>query len=394
MISGCSTIDPVDGRAITVNNSVNEYVNDATLMNIVRAANHEPMTFLALSQVQGHNTISGTLGIPTEYIGPHQTLTQKLQTFGPNSLSRSASNDFTLNAIDDQNTYAALYSPVTPASLALLIGQGYPREFLFKLLVERIRIWVPNGNRLFDGSVAATDGWHTYINSARRPIDEEKRTIPNELSSDQFNLIVDQLINEGLTIQYNPSAGIFAVDATSVPNYKICFDSEGVGGIYPQKRRNRFSDNKLSLEKAESGDADCDSDKMNWSTTATGPVATPSGYRVPLIKNGKVEIHFRSIYGTYRFISEFVYPDVASPDRIFIPIKGAQEEGEDNSLIQVNISNKSSSFARVKYGGQNYIVPDNAYNTKNAFAVLHQLVQLYSKPSNASGNTINAKLTP
>ena len=58
-------IDAVDNRAITVNDSIAEYYNEATLTNILRAANGEPLIDVSLSQVQGHNTLTGTMAVPT-----------------------------------------------------------------------------------------------------------------------------------------------------------------------------------------------------------------------------------------------------------------------------------------------------------------------------------------
>ncbi len=397
-------IDNVDNRAITVNYSVAEYQNEATLINVMRAANGEPLTFLSLSQVQGHNTMTGTAAIPSMTVGPNQTDATRLKVFGPNSTSRSASNDFTMNTVDDQSTYAALYSPITPGSVSLLIAQGYSREFLFKLLLDRMRIYIPFGGAMPDGvKVDDPNGrWVTLVNDpsfynlyADTMAAEGRKRIPTATQDvpDAFNIAIDQLINEGLTIQYRQSSGLLS--SSGHDNVRICMDPEGLGNIYPMERREMFHTVQTSLtDTSPANNTMCDASP--WSAGDDGS----AGYRITLDNGTKVEFYFRSVYGTYMFVSQFV-PDTPRyanvNDRLYAPLFTSQyraalidhrlNPADSQALFEVRQKHGKAAFVDIRYGGDDWEVPDSAHSTKMVFAVIHQLVQLYSLPNDQRGNT-------
>jgi len=98
------------------------------------------------------------------------------------------------------------------------------------------------------------------------------------------------------------------------------------------------------------------------------------------------EISFRSVYGAYRFLGSFV-PDVwrtADTDTIY---SAFDPDDPSRGLISVETGRRGDAFAQVHYGDHAWSIRDGAYNSKTVFAVVHQLVQLYSAPSNVPGNT-------
>jgi hypothetical protein len=413
-LAGCSMIDAVDNRAITVNDSVAEYYNEATLINILRAANGEPLIDVSLSQVQGHNTLTGTMAVPTVNYGPHQTPAQHIQAFGPNSLSRTASNDFTMNTVDDQSTYAALYSPVTPASVSLLIAQGYSREFIFKLLLDRMRIHVPQGGKMPNGTVVpeAEGRWVTLLNDPSfydlygENIVRSRRNIPTATQDvkDAFNIAIDQLVNEGLTLQYRQSSGLLTPDAHG--NVRFCTDPEALGNIYPMERRTAFANVQTSLTNEQSSNGTlCDETAWDGDTTSTPSTASgqpaSAGYALTLDNGTRVEFYFRSVYGTYVFISQFVPGSPrysGSSERLYSPLFTSQyrdrliadhaNPADGEALFELHENDThEGDFVQTAYAHKHWSVAADAHSTKMVFAVLHQLVQLYSTPNDARGNT-------
>ena len=411
-LNGCSMIDAVDNRAITVNDSVAEYYNEATLINILRAANGEPLIDVSLSQVQGHNTMTGTMAVPTVNYGSHQTAAQHIQVFGPNSLSRTASNDFTMNTVDDQSTYAALYSPVTPASVALLIAQGYSREFIFKLLLDRVRIHVPQGGKMPDGTIVpeAEGRWVTLLNDPSfydlygENIVRSRRNIPTATQNvkDAFNIAIDQLVNEGLTLQYRQSSGLLTPDGQG--NVRFCTDPEALGNIYPMERRTAFANVETSLTNEQSNHTECDETAWDDATAQTPPTAgqpASAGYALTLDNGTRVEFYFRSVYGTYVFISQFVPGSPrysGSSERLYSPLFTSQyrdrliadhaNPADGEALFDLRENDlHDGDFVQATYAHKHWSVASDAHSTKMVFAVLHQLVQLYSTPNDARGNT-------
>jgi hypothetical protein len=403
--------DAIYRRALIVNMNLTEYSNDAIFLDIIRSGYREPLTFMSLSQIQGHDTLTGSLGFPTINVGPGQTVAQKLHTFGPNTIGGSMSNDFTMNNIDDQATYAALYSPVAPNSISLLITQGYPRELLFKLLIDHIRVYVPVGGKAPDGSIVKDQPqWFTLSNN---PAYEEasdgdvaaadKRGYATKTRTDErsgsiykvsttFNLAIDQLVDEGLTIQYRQNVGLYSVGNPT--NYRICFDRSSLSAIYGHDRSKQFASLPVVLTD-KLGQSGCDS--TPWAKLADGTQICPSsppsqpssGYCLALDRGGDAEVYFRSVYGAYRFLGEFVPQTwrTAECDSIYTAFDPDSQHSICRGLMEIETGKSSDAFVSVRYGDYNWFVHDGAYNTKSAFAILHQLVQLYSSPSNQPGNT-------
>ena len=144
--ANCSQIDSIDSRAQTMNRGVANYYSEAILLNLIRASRSEPLAFVSLSGVTGHNTIQGNIGLPSITVGPHTPVVPpgvvpaRNYTFGPNSTGATVSNDFNASVVDDPLSYAALLAPTNPATIGFFINQGYSREVLFYLFVDRIKI--------------------------------------------------------------------------------------------------------------------------------------------------------------------------------------------------------------------------------------------------------------
>jgi hypothetical protein len=117
-----------------------EYASSAILYNVVRASKAEPLNFVSLAAVTGHQTATAGIGLPTIIVGPGRTATQNLFLFGPNSIGGSEASDFNVGVIDDPASYAALLRPTDPATLGFLLSQSYDPAMLFFLFVSSIEI--------------------------------------------------------------------------------------------------------------------------------------------------------------------------------------------------------------------------------------------------------------
>jgi hypothetical protein len=150
LIGGCAYVDALDSRSSTLNDSITDYRNISTLLNIVRASRNEPMNFVALTGATGHATFNGSQGLPTYIIGPHTAATAanpvvaRNYVFGPNSIQESAGTDFNVSLLDDPTSYSALMTPVDPSMIAFLQRQSLPLSVIFTLFVSEIRL-IDNG---------------------------------------------------------------------------------------------------------------------------------------------------------------------------------------------------------------------------------------------------------
>lgn len=138
---GCADLDNIHERTITVNRGTADYYNELILLNIARASKGEPLTFVSLANFTGHNTLQGTAGLPTITVGPHTPATptpERNYGFGPNTVSCTASNDWNASVLDDPASYAGLLAPTNPATIGFFINQGFSREILLFLFVDRM----------------------------------------------------------------------------------------------------------------------------------------------------------------------------------------------------------------------------------------------------------------
>jgi hypothetical protein len=137
LLTGCALVDTVDKRADFMNESVTRFRNQGILRNIVRSARDEPLSFAALSQVEGHNTSTNTFPtFPAINWNPWSVLDTN-----STSSSYNVSSDFTLNPIDDSASHAALLNPLDAATIALFSQRsGYQTNLLYLLFFDKIRI--------------------------------------------------------------------------------------------------------------------------------------------------------------------------------------------------------------------------------------------------------------
>lgn len=109
-LSGCTDIDAVNSRTDTMNEGVATYYSEAILLNVIRASRSEPLSFVSLTTLQGHNTINGSVGLLDNLRSSHAccaacVVPARNYTFAPNTLSRSAGTDFNASVVDDGPSY-------------------------------------------------------------------------------------------------------------------------------------------------------------------------------------------------------------------------------------------------------------------------------------------------
>jgi hypothetical protein len=455
MLGGCSTIDTIEDRAETVNFSVAEYGNKSTLINILRAKDREPLSFLSITSVQGHNTLSGSAGIPTITFGPHPT-TSRTYSFGPNSLSRSASNDFTMSVVDDPNTYASLFSPISPGTLALFLEQGYPREIMFNLFLESVTVTKDGDSAVYKNNI-------------------------NAVSYPGFRRLLLALLDAGLTIQNRNS--VEGSQARENPSYRICFlrgEGDQVSQALSDTQLNTLLVGPLAFSpgRAKEGGARAESlrknleglshaandyrtlacDKIPFGAAKASPKSTQElyvhlylddaapanekpderkspapdddgsmGFPLNLSDGTRIELAFRPAYGAYLYLGTLLGGyDEGKP--CVVPVytvshvaesKAFQSRGcsaDEDALLDNARAEQSDDqadarglrpwsalfvagprpkghtcFAEVPYGGKHWCIPDEEKNSKIVVSVLHQLVQLYSTPPSQSPTTLTTR---
>lgn len=223
LAGGCTEIDAVNSRTSTMNEGVANYYSEAILLNVIRASRSEPLSFVALTSLQGHNTINGGVGLPAITLGPHTPVLPPAQvparnfTFAPNTLSRSASTDFNASVVDDSASYQGLLAPISPATIGFFINQGYSRELLFFLFVDRMRLLNLDGTLIeeYTNDPVGTQDYEIKL--------ADGRTEPSfqQINSECFQNYLAWMIREGFTAQVDVDA---LPAARSSPANRFCAD--------------------------------------------------------------------------------------------------------------------------------------------------------------------------
>ena len=160
LVTGCEVLDPsLSPRTYSVNRSSDAVLNNAVLLNIVRAGYSEPLNFIAIAKYTAGDQLTamaaaGPLNFAALSIHPSRA-------FGPASLSGQVSNSFDLNTLDNQQFYQGMLQPLDPIALELWFRQGLPRALVYYLLLDSIRI-------------SASDGVYAYKNN---PTDDQWRDV-------------------------------------------------------------------------------------------------------------------------------------------------------------------------------------------------------------------------
>lgn len=414
--SGCTTYQPTDQSAEAINRDTTDYNNLATLLNIIRASRAEPLGFFTVAAINTTDSATANLGLPSIIFGPNLPTTPRQFIFGPNSVSRMGNNTVTFAPIDDPASYVALLAPVNPAIIGFLINQGYPREQLFFLFVDRLRMVDKYGTARY------------YINNPGN--DTEFRDFGEKLAD---------LLVSGLTAE---------VDANAVPNThplpasKLCFDPALPKPVYyttrpvlahyritcdnapwmeappppavpakPQaletaglstcdvgeaREEEKSKPREPALAKSKpTGRAAGKSAQASGTATATAaeakqmePPAAKSeptaAYSFVDTQGNKVEVYLRSTYGVYQYLGQLLRANNGQGtdiDNLLDPT------GKTGSLLRIT-HDTGDCFVQTDYRDVHYCVPNYAISTKAEFTLLRQLVALNATPTNVPATTI------
>lgn len=376
VLTGCAEVDDISDRTTTMNLEISNSENRNILFNLARASESEPLSFSSLASYTGHQSISGSLGIPVIGATGNQLRIQSVMTSGT-SASGSLNNDFSYVANDDNATYSALLQPIQPNTIGYFLKQEYPRELLFFLFVSEIRI-------VRAGSVVKD-----YVNRGITARDIE-------ISGEEHNALAEfgtelqSLLDSGLTAQ---------LDLISGSDAKLCFDS--FPPLYADKPEVHKSVLAPSCEKAavipatnpkpskndkgKTSPADDGNAQKASAGAARAFPFTPYFTFKDTRTDDTVQISFRSTFGIYNYLGRLI------KNRIFLKIL-RDPSYTDQSVFRVT-HDRNNCFILQEYRGTPYCVPDDSDTTKKVFSILHDLVKLYTFPTSAP-QTLSARLIP
>lgn len=401
-----ATLGSIDERARGFNQETADYANVASLFNIVRASQNEPLNFVAVTGNTGHDTLTGALGLPNVsfFVGPDRPAVDRLFGFVTtgSSIGGSVSNDFQFSVIDDPSSAAALLRPLDPAALAFFINQGYDRDLLFFLFVQEIDVF--NSNFREPQQPYSNDPFPSGSTSVSPKYRRTYDLLMNYLQSEGLTAVADQgLVPSGTS---SNGLGYFCFDRRLItsgispigPNFADV-------GCYPGPQKppsgkntnvHKFKLPNLTTSYQASRDDDNANSPASAATTHILNCFSPSeedkkrgitksypanAWTFCDPENNIVILRTRSLQGAYRFLGELLVVDdyklnsYMPPSRLF-----SLEENKDNIFYVTH--SEENCFTKMEYDGNMWCVPGMAHTTKRVFTLLHQLFELFAQPSN------------
>lgn len=391
LASGCAYDDHFDNRVARYDIASEQARDQMIFTNVIRASRAEPLAFLQVGQINGSNTTSSTLGLPSLVLGPAPPskiatgaagavtpatafLTGALDRqavfganpgatgFTANSISTSGSTNFNVTPSETKDFYRGLLLAVEPETLAFFIEQGIANETLFYLFTEKI---------VEDRGGAITQ----YIND------------PLDPSFDKFQHYVALAMAYGLTAEPEPGAKA-AKSAKS--------DTTGRSG-------KPANGNTSGAENAQASTWRLCFDRYAWApgTKAAdnhpmcGSHEKTTDTRLVTFRDRKGElvklrVFPRSTFSIFQYLGRIVAAGEAGAIKLETPQAVGREPLKDDTLFAVvtggdgvlgltggDIGSKGGDcFLSVDYGGRGYCVPDSALNTKRILGLLAQLLAL------------------
>lgn len=355
-LSGCVAMGSIDRRATTLNETTGTTQNRAILLNLVRASKFEPIYFLALSQFNGSGTEDLRLGVPEVTFGPKQAATQKDYIIGgtagsdTNYLDNSFVTSFQESVLNSKDFYAGLMAPLDLQDVDLLLHQGFARELIFYLVIDKATI-TPKGG---DPFVIWND-----------PSDPKRFAL--------FQSYIKEAMLHGLTTQ----------------SYLVQDDSGGGPDDKSGKGAKTTAHAELCYDRAlATPDArkDFPADANLCSTTHTAKSAASSGSNLTVNLYGQqmeIEVTTRSIFGIFQYLGGIIARGDPNEVRLHAYPELPAEVTVDAPILEIGTGGGpyGGCFSAIGYEGTRYCVPEQgADNTKKIFNILNALLALKTAP--------------
>ena len=352
------TFGAVAPRATSINEGVGATQNRATLLNLVRASRSEPLYFLSLTALHASSAGDLKVGLPAESFGPYRTPSQRNFSIGggnTNVLDNSTTTSFDIGVLGSKDFYAGLLSPLGLADVDLLLHQGFSRELVFYLVIDKLKVTQVGPDGAPTPGVDPTVIYNDPSNHANFTI---------------FQTYVRQAMIHGLTTEsYTGERG-------------------GEGGKPPPARVQLCYERALATEDGKQGLVGspnlCGGDLVHG-----GPrnAAVPLFVKLPDFRTGQmgnfqIEVTTRSIFGIFNYLGAAIaHGDQASLQLHDYQLPAERSDAGPILTVVTDASRLDRCFAAITYEREHYCVPeDGAVNTKRIFVILNTLMALKQSP--------------
>ncbi len=394
LLSGCLSLGNIQNRGATVDVAIGSLQNRATLINLVRASRGEPLYFIALGTVNAQASADFKVAAPGGNLGPgfsREVLNEFTFSNQGTVLDNSTLTSFQATADSTKDFYTGMMSPLGFDDINLLLRQGFPRELVFYLVIEKAKFTplgadgTPNHAGAFilynDPSSPDWPKFRTAIQGAiaagastEVPIIPKKDKTAPDTGGDQGgppkNVVAEASGKTGID---------FVLKSTvEAPKARLCFErSEAT----PEMQAEFNSLDKLP-----------DSQKpiyCGWGRAADATQILAFGGQ-----NYEVEITTRSVIGVFNYLGQFLDNPSLGDALLLGAVSGVGDAKLSGPIVLV-APQGVGCFTQVTYADRLYCVPDGAQakTTRMIFSILSDLVATKQAPGDLPASS-TVLLTP
>src|ERR1700722_19320797 len=142
LLSACVSVGSLANRGTSIDEGVGQMANRGILLNLARASRSEPLYFVSIGNVQAQGTTDLRLGAPAFTEGAslplaaRQVVASGTSTFLDNTINTS----FQMGVFNTQTFYEGMLQPLGLNDIDLLLHQGFSREMVFYLVIEKAEV--------------------------------------------------------------------------------------------------------------------------------------------------------------------------------------------------------------------------------------------------------------
>jgi hypothetical protein len=378
----------------------------------------EPLSFTAIPNVVGRNTLQvGIPGSPAFNWGLHGILQSRI--LGGTSNQYNATNDFTLVALDDPATYAALLAALDAATIANFTQYSdYDPRLLYLLFISRIRVADDDGtifgafysNDLYNGT-----NLRAFLRLAHLDLrfNVEKGALPGQTKTPRTQICFDQRNQNIFKNIYRAESWEKLARGNGIQGArtgKLVVPTVKADKGKPPPNKASYCHEQgtwLSSEKGEGkgGTSTNVACVVNVQEKGARPMvadcsprkdkkpADSSAYYVVYDKSSRkwLELKTRSTWGLYQQLGSLAGEII---DNNKPPLK-LEKKDADSVILNLRKDYAGECFVEIRAKAR-YCVPEEpaSKNTRIIFSLLRHLIGLQSAAVNVPVSTSSVRITP
>jgi len=391
LLSACVSVGSLANRGTSIDEGVGQMANRGILLNLARASRGEPLYFVSIGTIQAQGSTDFRLGAPGFSEGADLTTVAKQLVFGGTSsfLDNTINTNFQMGVFNTQTFYEGMLQPLGLNDIDLLLHQGFSREMVFYLVIEKAKVTPcplqvgtdpcilyndPSNPSyvMFQGAIEAAME-HGLVTEV--PQSTDSLVAPTDAATDQGAAGANAATHAAVQQVAAQSSGDIGkagkIDfvlrpPVDEPKAQLCFERA------------------LSTVAAKKEFDQLTTEKKPPFYCGTGHKRGSAPLTVRLFDNRdyQIVVTTRSIYGIFNYLGA-VMNTPASQQPVLVDYKIPSEVTPVGPLLTVTASGGvfGGCFTAVTYGGKSYCVPqESTQTTKQVFNVLSALVALKQSP--------------